>query len=180
MTDTSSRKIVYKGPSELFSGLVEWLEEEGVQVETSSPYRDGNGAHVLYDLGSMLGNDANLVIVELVATGSAAAIIAGVKKFKAWHVYRELTKVEMEGDDEEIVSDIVPIEDDDADEPEGRMEFGVQLEDGTFMECADEEQAIASAKEAGGLVVMRQVFETPWQVTDVYTRDEGVGWATPR
>jgi hypothetical protein len=174
MADTS-RKIVYKGPYPWVSALVELLEEEGIQVDTSSPHRDGPGYHVFYNVGQLLANDANLVVVELVATGSAAAIIAGVKKFRAWTVFPDATKVEVEGDDGRSLPDgeslpDKPVEpDDDDDELSSRIDFGVELEDGTILECADEEQATASAKEQGGLVVMRQVFETPWQVTADYT-----------
>ena len=83
-----TRTITYHGKPPWHTALVQFLEEEGVRVEWSPPVEEEPRG---------LGADVNDVIVSLVATGTAAAIAAAVRRFRNYGP-RSKGKVEVEGE----------------------------------------------------------------------------------
>jgi hypothetical protein len=84
-----TRKVTFYGERPAPSGaLVQFLEEHGVQVEWTRPEEERS-----------LGGDVNEVVVQMVATGGAVAIAAGVKKFRDMFRHARY-RVEVEGEDQ--------------------------------------------------------------------------------
>jgi hypothetical protein len=87
--DEVTRTITYEGPAARASALVQMLEQEGCRVEWERPteYR------------YWIGSDLNEVAVNVVSTGTLAAIGLAVHKFRKW-APRVKVKVEGEGPDD--------------------------------------------------------------------------------
>jgi hypothetical protein len=84
-----TRTLTYRGKPPWHTALVQFLKEEGVQVEWSPPAEE--------ERRDLLGADANQVVVSLVCSGALAAIIAAVRKFRNFGP-RSKGKVEIEGE----------------------------------------------------------------------------------
>jgi hypothetical protein len=83
-----TRTITYRGKPPWHTALVQFLEEEGVRVEWSPP-ADAEERGI--------GADVNEVVVNLVSTGTAAAIAYAVRRFRNYGP-RSKGKVEVEGE----------------------------------------------------------------------------------
>jgi hypothetical protein len=82
-----TRTITYRGQPPWHTALVQFLEEEGVQVKWSPPAEEEPRG---------LGADATEVIVSLISTGTAAAIALAIRKFLNYGP-RSKGKVEVDG-----------------------------------------------------------------------------------
>jgi hypothetical protein len=80
-----TRTVVYQGPAPYAGMLAQMLREQGVQVKYTPP-EERRG----------LAGDLNEVIVNLISTGSAAAIGLAIKKFLE---RKPRAKVNVEDDD---------------------------------------------------------------------------------
>ena len=88
MTPTQARRITYQGPPALVGALAHSLREEGVAVQ---PYD-------LPDEHRGMGDITHEVVIELVATGTVAAIGAAITKFRKWFPGRGSITTEPEDD----------------------------------------------------------------------------------
>jgi hypothetical protein len=89
--DDATKRITYYGDAARVGALVQMLERQGVQVDWSPPHEERG-----------LASDINEVIVNLVSTGSALAIAAGVKQFRQRFPRH---KIEVEGEKEDDGND---------------------------------------------------------------------------
>jgi hypothetical protein len=83
-----TRTITYRGKPPWHTALVQFLKEEGVQVEWSQPAEPEERG---------IGADANDVVVSLISVGTAAAIRYAVQRFRNFGP-RSKGKVEVEGE----------------------------------------------------------------------------------
>jgi hypothetical protein len=83
-----TRTVTYRGKPPWHTALVQFLEEEGVRVEWSPP--DGEEPRGL-------GADVTQVVVNIVSTGTIAAMAAAVYRFRNFRP-RDKGKVEVEGE----------------------------------------------------------------------------------
>lgn len=83
-----TRTITYRGKPPWHTALVQFLEEEGVRVEWSPPsVEEPRG----------IGADVNQVVVNLISTGTVAAIALAVRKFRNYGPQSK-GKVDVEGE----------------------------------------------------------------------------------
>jgi hypothetical protein len=88
MPSEVTRTITYRGKPPWHTALVQFLKEEGVQVEWSPPAEPEERG---------IGADANDVVVSLTATGAVATIRYAVQRFRNYGP-RSKGKVEVEGE----------------------------------------------------------------------------------
>jgi hypothetical protein len=81
-----TRTVRYEGDPARCGWLAQMLREEGVRVEYTPP--EEKRGYVV--------DDINQVVVNLICTGTGAAILAGVQRFKKHHPRH---KVDIESDD---------------------------------------------------------------------------------
>jgi hypothetical protein len=88
MTAEVTGTITYRGKPPWHTALVQFLKEEGVQVEWSPPVEPSE---------RWITADVNDLVVSLVATGTAAGIGYAIKRFLNYGP-RSKGKVEVEGE----------------------------------------------------------------------------------
>jgi hypothetical protein len=85
-----TRTIVYRGAPPWHTALVQFLQEEGVQVEWTPPAEEEPRG---------LGADVHQIVLSLITTGTTAAIAAAVQRFRNYGPKdKDKGKVEVEGE----------------------------------------------------------------------------------